>query len=242
MSATAASILEQLGIVDAERRRRSATPGLNAKVATLKEYQQLRFSHTYADLLETARYGAASRFFLDELYGPSDFTRRDAEFARVVPGLVRLFPNEIVETVATLAELHALSESLDTAMATQLEAAQMTARSYVHAWQCTGRAPDRDHQIALTLTIADRLDVFTRKRLIRNSLRLMRGPARIAGLAELHQVLENGFDAFRAMDGAQEFIAMIDSREHALASALFSADTRDLHVNASLDRALANLP
>ena len=46
---------------------------------------------------------------LDELYGPQDFSDRDAQFARVVPALVRLFPQELVETVAVLARLHALS-------------------------------------------------------------------------------------------------------------------------------------
>ncbi len=59
----------------------------------------------------------AARFFLDDLYGPEDFTRRDEQFARVVPGLVRLFPQEIVGTVISLGELHALSEQFDTAMA-----------------------------------------------------------------------------------------------------------------------------
>jgi hypothetical protein len=51
----------------------------------------------------------------------------------------------------------------------------------------------------------------------------MRGPARAAGLAEVQRTLETGFDVFRAMKGAQEFIALIDSRERALADALFAA-------------------
>ena len=74
-------------------------PELQAKVLLLKAFQRQRFARTYEDLLDTPRYGAAARFFLDELYGPTDFTRRDAQFARVVPALVRLFPPEVVETV-----------------------------------------------------------------------------------------------------------------------------------------------
>jgi len=49
------------------------------------------------------RYGPAAHFFLEELYGPRDFADRDTQFARVVPALVRLFPREIVATVAILA-------------------------------------------------------------------------------------------------------------------------------------------
>lgn len=241
MSTTAAKILAHLKTVEGERARRASEAGLSARVGALKTYQQRRFSHTYADLLQSSRYGATSRFFLDELYGPDDFTHRDSQFARVVPALVRLFPSEIVDTVATLAELHALSETLDTRMAEQLGSETIASLDYVRAWQGTGEANRRQQQISLTLDVATRLDGFTRRVLVRNSLRLMRGPARAAGLGELQRFLEAGFDTFRAMNGAQEFIALVDSRERALASALFAArlDGAD---EASLQRAFAVLP
>ena len=69
MAASAADIARHLEVVDAERERRAASPGLLEKVTALKAFQQRRFSHTYADLLASARYGAAARYFLDELYG-----------------------------------------------------------------------------------------------------------------------------------------------------------------------------
>ena len=242
MSVAAEAILANLQIVADERAVRLAAPGLPEKVAALKEFQQRRFSHTYADLLKTKRYGPASRFFLDELYGPGDFSRRDTQFARVVPALVSLFPNEIVQTVATLAQLHALSESLDTVMAANMDAAAITPERYIQAWQATARAADREAQIVLTLEVASRLDRVTRKPLLRNSLRLMRGPARAAGLVDLQQFLERGFDTFRAMSGAQEFVTVIESRERVLAASLFQADLTDTERDGVLECALAQLP
>lgn len=239
---SADAILAHLKVVDAERQRRAALPELDARVGVLKDYQQRRFSHTYADLLLSTRYGPASRYFLDELYGAKDFTRRDHQFARVVPAIVRLFPRELAETIATLAELHALSETLDTAMGTQLTSERIGAVDYIRAWQGVGRAPDRERQIALTLGIAAQLDRLTRLPLLRNSLRLMRGPSRAAGLAELQRVLETGFDTFRAMNGAQEFIALIGSRERDFADALFSARLDGADANAPMQRALAGMP
>jgi len=224
MSSDADKILTDLALVDAERRRRAADPDLSRRVVALKAYQQLRFSHTYADLLASERYAPAARFFLNELYGPSDFTRRDAQFARVVPPLVRLFPREIVQTVATLSRLHALSESLDTAMAVQLPSPALSAETYSAAWRATRRAEDRERQISLTLDIASSLDKLTRKVLIRNSLRVMRAPARAAGLSDLQVFLEAGFDTFRAMGGAGDFIRTVDGREHELARMLFNDD------------------
>jgi len=239
MSASAAAIAAHLRVVDAERQRRSEAPGLLARVTELKAFQQRRFSHTYADLLASARYGAAARYFLAELYGPGDFTTRDAQFARVAPAIARLFPDEVAETVAILAELHALSETLDTETALLLPDGPVAPLDYVRAWQGVGRAPERERQIELTLRIAAQLDRVTRKPMLRNALRLMRGPARAAGLAEVQRSLEAGFDVFRAMKGAQDFIALIDARERALAASLFAAGRSA--GDPSMQRVLADL-
>jgi hypothetical protein len=241
MSASAAGIVAHLRVVDAERQRRTELPGLLARVTELKAFQQRRFSHTYSDLLASARYGAAARYFLAELYGPGDFTTRDAQFARVAPAMARLFPDQVAETVAILAELHALSETLDTETAMHLPDGAVAPLDYVRAWQATGRAPDREHQIELTLRIAAQLDRITRLPMLRSALRLMRAPARAAGLAQVQRSLETGFDVFRAMKGAQEFIAVIDSRERALAAALFAAHPSGRGDDSSMDRALAGL-
>jgi hypothetical protein len=238
MPADASAILEQLRAVDRERERRAADPTLAESVLRLKHYQQQRFSHTYADLLGSERYRAAARFFLDDLYGPRDFSERDAQFARVVPTLVRLFPDEIVATVHTLAELHALSERLDSAMASCLAGAPIDARTYVGAWQQTGDPSGREQQVALTLAIGATLDRLTRKPLLRHSLHLMRGPARAAGLGDLQGFLERGFDTFRAMRGARDFLDIVGQRERGVVAALFDApvalETSDPRTGAAL--------
>jgi len=237
MSASANSILAHLRSVDAERRRRAASTELAARVHALKTYQQRRFSQGYGDLLSSSRYGPAARFFLEELYGPRDFSERDAQFARVVPALVRLFPDEIVATVDVLAELHALSEVLDTLTAGHLPGTHVDAAAYLRAWQAAGRPADREKQVVLTLRVGESLDRLTRNPLLRHSLRMMRGPAKAAGLGELQHFLESGFDTFKAMNGAKEFLASIGTRERAFARELFGADPGRLG-----DTALGQLP
>jgi hypothetical protein len=225
MTATADFILTQLGIVAHERGVRAASPGIARRVLAAKAYQQRRFSHTYADLLATPRYAGAARFFLEELYGPDDFSQRDAQFARVVPALVRLFPRDVVETVATLARLHALSEQLDTHMGISLAGDHVDAPMYAAAWRTTGRPMDRELQLDLTLSVGRALDELTRKPMLRHTLRMMRGPARAAGLSALQSFLENGFDTFSAMRGASAFLETVDKRERALFAALFDASS-----------------
>ncbi len=222
MSAEGHRILACLQAVATERALRAGDMALAARVNEVKAFQHARFAHTYADLLDDVRYAAAARFFLDDLYGPHDFTERDAQFARIVPGLVRLFPADIVRTVQWLAELHALSESLDSQVAASLSEARLDARAYGDAWRAVGRVADREQQIALMLAVGKALDGFTRKPVLRHSLRLMRGPAAAAGLASLQGFLERGFDTFRAMRGADGFLETVASRERSLAARLFA--------------------
>jgi hypothetical protein len=244
---TQASILEHLTRVAAERDRRAARPQLQAAVQALKKYQQLRFTRTYADLLDTQRYGQASRFFLDELYGPSDFSQRDTQFSRVVPAMVRVLPTELVQTLDLLAQLHSISEALDSEMGSHLSKPHVDAWAYLHAWQATGKPAQREAQIALTVAVGASLDHYTHKPLLRQTLRLMRRPARSAGFGEMQHFLETGFDAFKAMDGADAFLGLIGKRERELAQALFStrlsqAPTHGDPVDSATGSALQYLP
>jgi hypothetical protein len=221
MNQSGTLILQHLGAVRVERAARAADSVLTERVTHLKRYQQARFALTYADLLGNPRYAGAARFFLDDLYGPADFSQRDAQFTRIVPALVRLFPGEVVTTVEALTALHALSEQLDSEMSRHLDRLPVTASTYIAAWRCTGQPASRQRQIDLMLDVGRALDVYTHRPLLRHSLRAMRIPARAAGLSALQSFLEGGFDTFRAMRGADEFLTQIAHRERAIVASLF---------------------
>jgi hypothetical protein len=218
-------ILASFRAVAAERRARERDPRFLAWLQAVKVFQHARFRRTYVDLLAHPRYAKAAAFFLEELYGPSDFSARDEQFVRIVPALVRMLPTEVLETVAKLSGLHALSESLDSAMARALigEAALDPAR-YVAAWQAVGCVAERSRQIDLIVELGRAIERYTRNALLRHTLRLMRGPSRAAGFGALQTFLETGFETFREMRGASEFLATIEERERRLAKALFEAD------------------
>ena len=60
------------------------------------------------------------------------------------------------------------------------------------------------------------------KPLVSSTLKLMRRPAKVAGLGDLQDFLERGFAAFRGMKGADEFLALVRERESAILNRLFS--------------------
>ena len=191
-----------------------------ADYPALKEWQAGRLAATYADLLASERYRPAAEFFLSDLYGPKDFRSRDEELARVVPVMVRVLPARALLTLLEAVKMDMLSESLDTDMVLALRKAHregdIDLPAYVAAYRACGRRDDREQQIALVDRIGKTLDRLTRMPLIRVSLRLMHGPAHLAGLGELHSFLQRGFDAFSFMNGADEFLAIVTARETAL--------------------------
>jgi hypothetical protein len=226
MSAAAAAILAGISAVREERGMRLRDAALGQAVTEVKRFQHARFAWTYRDLMAQARFAGAARFFLEDLYGPTDFTERDEQFARIVPALVRLFPAEIVHTVSELAGLHALSERLDSAMGRAWLAAGgssvLEGVAYGQLWREVGEPPSREQQIRLMVAVGAALDRYTRNAWLRHTLRLMRGPAQAAGLGALQGFLERGFDTFKAMGGAAEFLGTIEERERDLAERLFS--------------------
>lgn len=192
----------------------------------LKEWQAARLAQTYADLLASERYCAAAEFFLSDLYGPKDFRTRDEELARVVPVMVRMLPARALATLLEAVRMDTLSESLDTDMVLALRrGGRMTTidwPAYIAAYRRCGRRKDRELQIALVDKIGKTLDRLTRMPLISISLKLMHGPAHLAGLGALHDFLHGGFEAFSFMKGADEFLAIVTERETALMQELFA--------------------
>lgn len=207
-------------------------PALRSTVAAVKAFQAERFRTTYGDLLASERFRPAVLFFLNELYSDKDYTQRDAQFVRIAGPLERLFPESVVETAVSMAELHAITERLDAAMARALLAngrqATLDSAHYAEVWPNVGHADARQFQLATVLRVGQDLTQFTRKRGLRTLLRMMRPAARAAGLGALQSFLEAGFDTFGAMtaqgDTAQAFLGFIQQREGALIDTLFSAD------------------
>jgi len=126
--------------------------------------------------------------------------------------------------VVALAELHALSEQFDTAMARAAAGRRIDAAVYGQAWRAVGQPAARERQIQLMLQVGGALDRYTRMPLLRQTLRLMRSPARALGLEALQAFLERGFDTFADMKGAREFLLTVEQRERRLAGLLSGSE------------------
>jgi hypothetical protein len=224
-------------------RQEAGTAGLGAAVNEVKRLQARRFCATYADFLEHPVYAAATRFFLEELYGVHDFARRDAQFGRIAGALERLFPEAVAQLAVDLAEAHALTEVLDHQMALHwlaLDSSLPPALRYTRAWRLTSERQARERQLAVVQHMGRELQRLTRMKPLRLALRMMRNPARAAGLDALQHFLESGFDAFASLGDAQVFLDTISERESRWITALF--DDSESACSAALGAELARAP
>lgn len=210
-----ASLVRELQRVERLHTERAGNPIMAGALTRLAEWQARRLRMTYADLAADSRYTAAIVFFQNDLYGPADFSRRDSDFARVVPMMVKVLPESVIHTAAVAMELNGLSQELDRVLLSRLPRADgyFTVAEYCKAYRRAGNFPLRRRQVKLIREIGEALDYYVGKPLIRTALAMMRQPARLAGYGALQEFLERGFAAFRNMGGAQMFLETIETRE-----------------------------
>ncbi len=221
-----ATLLERLQTArDPERDPRNRSP----RLAELQRWQAHRLAHSFADLSADPRHGAATRFFLDELYGEQDARWRERDLRRMAPTLVRWLPKPMLGTVADALELDALSHELDLALADRLDQvlngdAPLDDLAYARAYRESAPRAARERQLELLLAVGRDLDHVVHVPFLNALLKLARGPASAAGIGGLQGFLERGFDAFRAMRGADDFLAAIRAREGGVLERLYAAD------------------
>lgn len=219
-------LLRELSRVSRLHDERRANPILAGALERLGAWQSLRLAQTYADLAAQPRYAAAVAFFQTDLYGNADYAQRDADLARVVPVMAKMLPARVIATIAQAMELNALSHELDRTLLARLPRADghFTVAEYCKAYRRMGNGPARERQIRLIGDIGGALDSYVTKPLIRTALAMMRRPAKLAGYSQLHDFLERGFEAFRRMAGASEFLATVAMRETALMQSIFAGE------------------
>jgi len=226
MPASAASeLVRQLARARVQHKARAASPGLAAQLDRLAAWQARRLNATYADLARQPRYTQAIEFFRSDLYGPGDYSRRDADLARVVPVMTRVLPQGLLATVARAMELSVLSIELDRRMIEELDPdTPISVAAYCDAYLALANREERLRQIKQIVEVGRALDRYVAKPILRSALAAMRTPARAAGFGALQTFLERGVAAFGRMHGAGEFLATVEARETALVDAIFDGD------------------
>lgn len=216
---------EHQSIHDARREPRN---GL-AWLPELRRWQARRLEASFDRFLRDPERRPAAQFFLSDVYNEHDFSRRDADIARVLPMMQRLLPAALLETVADAIELGLLTHAFDLRMAQMLDRIggprrRLDGTLYARAYRACGLPRLRRRQIDLIARVGLGLGQALRLPGVSTLLRLSRAPARAAGLSELQGFLERGFAAFAQLGDARRFIGEIERDERELSRRLFEGD------------------
>jgi hypothetical protein len=203
-------------------------PRLAERLFELRAWQAARLARTYDDFRRDPRFSQAVEFFLSDLYGAKDYTRRDDEVIGAWSRLKRTLPEAALEALVQAIELEVLSADLDQAMVAQLAAGPVTETTYAAAYRAVGRPDARKRQIELVVSMGQSLNRIVQKPLIGAALRMARVPAYVSGFGVLQDFLERGYAAFRKMQGSESLLDAIRSREMQLSEALLSGSANPI--------------
>lgn len=204
--------------------------GLLPAIHALQDWQCRRLLVSHDALARQAKYQAAMAFFVEELYGPKDFSQRDAELIRVIPKLAKVLPDKALSALDDALALNALSYDLDMDMALALRSETISALTYAKAYRETGTQEKRQQQLDIIAHLGDQLADVVHIRGIGMLIKFARQPAKLAGVLALHEFLEQGFNAFKKLGNVQEFVEPVLTKERAIMLQLFDTNI-DLTIN-----------
>ncbi|MFN8481947.1 MAG: hypothetical protein U0768_02670 [Anaerolineae bacterium] len=206
------------------RRMEMPSEQLSAQEVFLRDWQVKRLSTTHGDLLASPEYGPAAEFFLSELYGPRDFSRRDADLLALFDFLRSFVPENAIRAMAYAVEVNELTHQLDGKLLHDLRALGVTGpfteAEYDEAYR-QGDYDARVHQIDLIVDTGKELAKLRGAPLVGVTLRAARGPAYRLGWGELQEFLEAGYKAWANMKDPEFFLNTIGSREMAILNRIF---------------------
>lgn len=208
-------------------RKRAEDIELEPAMALLRTWQTNRLAQTYQDMLESPGYRLACLFFLNEIYAPRDFSRRDQDFEHLYRLAERFIPEHFLVLFKALFELNTLTNELDRLLLRTLVedlgmTDQLSPQMYAEAYRICNNYNDRKYQIDLLVAVIHDVGVGARDPLIWPTLQVARVPASLGGWHEIYNFAVNGYQAFKAMRHPGVFSSAIAKREMRILDSIFA--------------------
>jgi hypothetical protein len=191
----------------------------------LQNYQTERLRGTYADMLESAEYRTLGEFFFTDIYGPKDYSRRNAAFKRLSYFLKDAMGKRIWSGVERLIILNDLSEVLDERMIDELMAkgvTDITRADYEAAYRALDNYDERARQIELLVTSTAFMHEMSRLPAIGWIVKGVRLAAFFIGVGEVMNFLQNGYKAFSSTRNIDQFNRVVKEREMEALNRIYS--------------------
>lgn len=188
--------------------------GLMSSIRSVQTWQCKRLLVSHQEMYQQKRFKPAVEFFINELYGPNDFSQRDQDIARIVPKMSKFLPEKALQSLASALHLNTLSFELDFDLAKQLVGVDISRDSYAKAYVNCDNLATRQQQIDYIRTLGNDLADVVKMKGISSLLFISRKPAKMAGVLALHEFLDKGFKSFKNLGNVEDFITPVVNKEH----------------------------
>ena len=204
---------------------------ISSQLKQIQHWQSDRLLTTHQHFYQQKSFRPAMDYFRLQLYCQTNFIERNQELIRVLPLMSKVLPQHMLQMVANAAELQLLTLKLDDRLVQQLSDSDLNAgipdAAYARAYGETCTLEERAHQIDLIEQLGFELSRLVKKPLISGLLKMAKGPAEVAGFADIHQFLAEGFYAFKKLKKPQMFLTPILTMERTISEFLFSGEDVD---------------
>ncbi len=191
----------------------------------LQEFQAMRLESTYADLKQDPEYREFGRFFFEEIYGPEDFSFRDASIRKLHGALKGKVHKGVVAAVDRVLEFQELSEDLDDRMTAEMietgAGPELTMDQYREIYRSLDNYNQRLYQIDLAMDVTRDFFRLSRKWIVGISLKTARSAAHLMGLGRIMDFVHQGYTAIQTISEIEPFIGTVRRRERAFNDEIF---------------------
>lgn len=207
--------------------QQEVSSGLIVLLDAVRARRATRMRGTYADLRAIPRYRAATDFLIDDLFGAGNLGARVHQLKAAEAAMLKTMPTALLRTLVEAIHLTAMIIETDITLAAYLREQGVVAdelNDSMLAEACRKKINFERYkaQARSVCVLGTEIDAVISKPFVGTALRMCRKPAQLMGLGELQDFLERGFDAFKKMRGAGEFLAIFDERENTVYERIYS--------------------
>ena len=207
-------------------------PRLLKRLNDVQAWQKQRMVNTHGEFFAVPEHHLMSQYFLNRLYGGPDFDVLAQQIARLIKhaGIVeKIMPDSAIRTGFAGVELAVLAVSLDQDLAIDLlntYAPDMPLTDEIMrlAYLKLDQQAPRLHQMALLDELGASLDKYIRSRVVRTAFKMSKGLANKYKVAPIYAFIEEGFDAMKPLDSAQEFVKTFTTEEREIIASVHAGN------------------
>lgn len=210
-------------------------PQLAARLSAIQIWQKKRMQHVHAELFAVPEHHLMTQYFLNQLYGGSNFNilaeqcERIVQAAKTFEGLV---PASVINTALKATELSVLAIELDQQLATHLDMnllddsqdLAINDQQMIQLYQSANQLDDRCRQFDLLDELGDNLDKYVRSKFIHGVFKLSKGLSTRYELQALYQFTDEGFQAMKPLKSAKDFVGVFTQGERDLIQQVYAGN------------------